>query len=208
MHTPEMNVEPVELRGPAAHLVPLSLAHLPALGAIVEADAELLKWFTHPMHTAAQLKVYIEEALAAQRAGSALPFAILDPQSGDAIGTTRYGNIDRANLRLEIGWTFVGRPWQRSAVNTQCKLLLLRHAFAHLGANRVEFKTDSLNVQSRTALLRLGAVEEGILRSHMVTASGRLRHSVYYSVIAEEWPRLEPILERRLAGTAKQAAGS
>jgi RimJ/RimL family protein N-acetyltransferase len=199
MPIPTMTIEPVQLRGAAAHLVPLSLEHLPDLWAVVAADRSLLQWFTHPVETVEQLHEYIAEALAAHKAGSALPFAILDPTSGRAIGSTRYGNIDRKNRRLEIGWTFLGRPFQRTAVNTQCKLLLLRHAFATLGAIRVEFKTDSLNLQSRAALQRLGAVEEGILRNHMITASGRLRHSVYFSVIAQEWPALERTLEQRLA---------
>ena len=118
--------------------------------------------------------------------------------AGRPIGSTRYGNVDLFNRRVEIGWTWVARPWQRSSVNTEAKLLLLEHAFERLGCNRVEFKTDSLNEQSRGALLGIGAKEEGILRNHMVTESGRLRHSVYYSVIRDEWPAVRDGLRARL----------
>ena len=137
-----------------------------------------------------------------------MPFATIELSSGRPIGSTRFGNVDLVNRRVEIGWTWVGRPWQRSAVNTEAKLLMLGHAFEHLRCNRVEFKTDSLNEASRNALLGIGAKEEGTLRNHMVTESGRLRHSVYYSVVVEEWPAVREHLERRLrdGGRAHVAA--
>ena len=118
------------------------------------------------------------------------------------MGSTRFANIDRANRRLEIGWTWIAPEWQRSAINTEAKLLMMRQAFEGWGANRVEFKTDSLNTQSRAALRRIGATEEGTLRNHMVTASGRLRHSVMFSVIREEWPSVN-----RRAGLAAKLVG-
>jgi RimJ/RimL family protein N-acetyltransferase len=139
-----------------------------------------------------------------------MPFATIELASGRPIGSTRYGNVDLFNKRVEIGWTWVAPAWQRRAVNTEAKLLMLNHAFGRLGCNRVEFKTDSLNTQSRNALLGIGAVEEGTLRDHMVTESGRLRHSVYFSIIAPEWPavrrRLEERLERGSAKSGRRAA--
>ena len=107
-------------------------------------------------------------------------------------------NIDRTHHRLEIGWTWLARPWRRTAMNTEAKYLLLRHAFETLRCIRVELKTDSLNEPSRMAILRIGAREEGTFRNHMITESGRLRHSVYYSIIEAEWPEVRARLERML----------
>jgi RimJ/RimL family protein N-acetyltransferase len=127
-----------------------------------------------------------------------LPFAIIDTSSGKAIGSTRYGNIDTGNRRVEIGWTWIARRWQRTGVNTEAKLLLLIHAFETLGCIRVEFKTDSINNQSRNALLRIGAKEEGVLRNHMIAPGGRIRHSVYYSIVDLEWKDVRRELEKKL----------
>jgi N-acetyltransferase len=121
------------------------------------------------------------------------------------VGSTRYGNIDPPNRRLEIGWTWITPAYQRTAVNTEAKLLLLAHAFERLEAHRVELKTDALNEKSRKAILRLGAVEEGIFRKHIVTASGRVRDTVYYSIIDTEWPVVKARLESRLAGAESQS---
>ena len=115
------------------------------------------------------------------------------------IGSTRYGNIDRVHHRVEIGWTWVARAWQRTAMNSEAKYLLLQHAFVTLGCNRVELKTDSLNAKSRAAILRIGARQEGIFRNHMITSSGRIRHTVYFSVIDSEWPEVRANLEQRLS---------
>ncbi|MBI3193358.1 MAG: GNAT family N-acetyltransferase [Ignavibacteriae bacterium] len=134
-----------------------------------------------------------------QMEGTALPFAIIENNSNKAIGSTRYGNIDHVNKRLEIGWTWVARPWQRTAINSETKLLLLTHAFETLGCIRAEFKTDSLNLQSRAALLRIGAKEEGIFRNHMITPGGRIRHSVYFSIIESEWKDVKKRLEEKLS---------
>lgn len=137
-----------------------------------------------------------------------MPFAIVELASGTVVGSTRYGNIDRANRRVEIGWTWIGRPWQRTAVNTESKYLLLRHAFETLGCIRVEFKTDALNERSRQALLRIGAKEEGIFRSHVVTSTGRIRDSVYFSIIDREWPAVKTRLEAMLTlQVIKDASG-
>jgi len=192
-----MRIEPVTFEGRHVRLEPLSRGHLGPLGAVL--DPTLLQWFTHPVTNAAELATFVEDALHLQDAGTALPFATIARESGRVVGSTRFGNIDRANRRLEIGWTWIARPWQRSAINTEAKLLMLAHAFETLGAIRVEFKTDSLNTQSRAALARLGAVEEGIHRNHMVTASGRIRHSVWFSIIDSEWLGVKQRLEARLA---------
>jgi RimJ/RimL family protein N-acetyltransferase len=141
---------------------------------------------------------YIRTALAEQAQGISLPFGTVHKPSGRTVGSTRFGNIDRENRRVEIGWTWIGRPWQRTAVNTEAKYLMLRHAFEVWDCLRVEFKTDRLNEQSRRALLRIGAKEEGMLRSHMITATGRVRDSVYFSIIAAEWPEARARLEEKL----------
>jgi N-acetyltransferase len=127
-----------------------------------------------------------------------LPFAQVEKTTGRVIGSTRYANIERAHRRLEIGWTWIARPWQRTAVNTESKYLLLRHAFETLGCVRVELKTDSLNAKSRAAILRIGAREEGTFRNHMITSSGRIRHTVYFSIVDAEWPEVRSRLERVL----------
>ena len=162
-------------------------------------DQDLWRLTTTLVSTPADMHTYIEAALTAQAAGSALPFTTVEKTSGKIVGSSRYGNIDPANRRLEIGWTWVAPRWQRTAVNTEAKYLMLEHAFEALGCIRVEFKTDSLNDRSRKALLRIGAKEEGIFRNHMITYSGRIRHSVYFSIIASEWPEVKVRLEEKLA---------
>ena len=120
-------------------------------------------------------------------------------ETGQVVGSTRFGALEEQSGRVEIGWTWVARPWQRSAVNTEAKFLMLRHAFETWQCERVEFKTDRLNVASRRAIERLGAREEGILRSHMRVQGGRMRDTVYYSIIREEWPGVSARLRRLLA---------
>ena len=197
MAEPPAVIEPVTLVGSTIRLEPLSLDHFEGLVEI-GLDPELWRWIGFPVRTRDDLRRYIEDALRDREAGRAMPFATVLLDGSRPIGSTRYGNVDLFNRRVEIGWTWVARPWQRSSVNTEAKLLLLGHAFERLGCNRVEFKTDSLNEQSRGALLGIGAKEEGILRNHMVTESGRLRHSVYYSVIRDEWPAVRDGLRARL----------
>jgi RimJ/RimL family protein N-acetyltransferase len=189
-----MLVNPVTLEGRHVRLEPLSLSHHAGL-CDAGLDEELWRWIPRRVRTPADMRAYIETALRAQAEGTALPFATIDAASGRVVGSTRYGNIDELNRRLEIGWSWIGRPWQRTAVNTEAKYLMLRHAFETLAAVRVELKTDSLNERSRRAILRLGAVEEGTFRKHMLTESGRIRHTVYYSIIDEEWPAVKARLE-------------
>jgi N-acetyltransferase len=196
----EMVVIPVTLEGRQVRLEPLTMGHCAGL-AEVGLDQELWRWIPVPVRTPEEMKAYIQTALDEQVRGVALPFVIVERASGRAIGSTRYGNIDRTHHRVEIGWTWVAPKWQRTAINTEAKYLLLQHAFETLGCMRVELKTDSLNEKSRNAILRIGAKEEGIFRNHMITSSGRIRHSAYYSIIDSEWPAIKTKLEARLASS-------
>ena len=193
----EMAVTPVTLEGRYVRLEPLAKEHLAGLAA-VGLDADLWRWIPTPIRTREEMAAYIDTALEEQRRGVSLPFALVERATGRAIGSTRYGSIERAHRRVEIGWTWVAREWQRTAVNTEAKYLLLRHAFETLGCIRVELKTDSLNERSRTAILRIGAREEGTFRNHMITSSGRVRHTVYFSIIDAEWPEVKARLESKL----------
>lgn len=190
------------LDGERVRLEPLSMNHLEAL-CEVGLDPALWEKAIAPLRSEKDMRKYIHTALEWHVQGTALPFAIIDKPSATIVGSTRYANIDEANKRLEIGWTWVGRAWQRTYVNTEAKFLLLRHAFEVLGCIRVEFKTDSLNSQSRSALIRIGAKEEGTLRNHMIVQDGRYRHSVYFSIIADEWPESK----RRLSALLKRPPG-
>ncbi|PYP90143.1 MAG: GNAT family N-acetyltransferase [Blastocatellia bacterium AA13] len=192
-----MIIEPTTLQGNYVRLEPLSQGHHARLSE-VGLDPDLWTWIPTNVSTPEQMRDYIEDALRLQAAGTALPFATIDAASGLAIGSTRFGAIDTINKRLEIGWTWISRPWQRTPANTEAKYLMLRHAFETLQANRVEFKTDSLNEQSRNAILRIGAKEEGIFRNHMVTSTGRIRHSVWFSIIDSEWAQVKRSLEEKL----------
>jgi len=190
----EMIIAPVTLEGRHVRLEPLSQAHQADL-AVVGLDESLWRWIPAPVRTPEEMSAYIATALDEQKRGVSLPFALIEKASGQAIGSTRYGNIDRTHHRVEIGWTWVAPRWQRSAVNTEAKYLLLRHAFETLGCIRVELKTDSLNEKSRAAILRIGAREEGTFRNHMITASGRIRHTVYFSILDSEWPAVKSRLQ-------------
>ncbi len=192
-----MIVEPVTLEGRYVRLEPLSLDHHAALST-VGLDPELWRGTTSTVRTPEDMRAYIEEALSGQAGGQALPFATVARESGRVVGSTRFGNIERVHRRVEIGWTWIVPPWQRTAINTEAKYLMLRHAFETWGCVRVELKTDSLNERSRQAILRIGAKEEGTLRNHMITDTGRLRHTVYYSIIDEEWPAVKAMLEGKL----------
>jgi RimJ/RimL family protein N-acetyltransferase len=192
-----MVVEPVTLEGQNIRLEPLSLEHHAPL-CEVGLDKELWRWIPQAVRTPEEMRAYIETALEWQAAGTALPFATIERGTDRSIGSTRFANIDRANRHVEIGWTWLGKKWQRTSANTEAKYLMLRHAFETWGCLRVEFKTDSLNERSRAALVRIGAKEEGILRNHVITWNGRIRHSVYYSIIASEWPAVKAQLQDKL----------
>lgn len=193
----DMIVTPVTLEGRHVRLEPLSPLHQAGLSAVGLAP-DLWRWIPTPVRTPEEMSAYIETALNEQSRGVSLPFALIEKAEGRAIGSTRYGNIDRAHHRVEIGWTWVAPAWQRTAINTEAKYLLLLHAFETLGCIRVELKTDSLNERSRAAILRIGAREEGIFRNHMITSTGRVRHTVYFSIIDSEWPEVKARLESML----------
>jgi len=185
------------LEGTHVRLESFTREHIPALVEI-GLDPELWRWTTTRAETPGDMVRYVESALAEGAAGRAFPFATVERSSGKVVGSTRFGAMDRGNRRVEIGWTWLARPWQRSGVNTEAKLLMLRHAFEVMGCIRVELKTDVLNQRSRAAIRRLGAVEEGTLRHHAVVEGGRIRDTVYFSILAGEWPEVRQGLEARL----------
>jgi RimJ/RimL family protein N-acetyltransferase len=187
----------VSLAGRYARLEPLTLAHLPALTA-AGADPEIWKWYSVNGATPETMRAFVEDALEGQRKGTAVPFTVFEA-GGAIVGSTRFGAIERKHRRAEIGWTFLAPRCQRTGINTEMKYLMLRHAFEAWGLQRVEFKTDAFNDKSRNALRRIGAVEEGTLRKHMVTFTGRARDSVYYSITDNDWPRVKQHLEGLMA---------
>lgn len=192
-----MRIEPVTLRGRLVRLEPMTDDHVPAL-CRVGLDPDLWRWIPTAVTTPEEMSAYVAAALDEQRHGLALPFVIFDQASGEVIGSTRYGNVEPLDRRLEIGWTWLAAAHQRTGANTEAKLLLLTHAFETLGAIRVELKTDALNERSRRAIQRLGAIEEGMLRKHKLTASGRVRDTVYFSIVDTEWPAVKERLGRLL----------
>jgi RimJ/RimL family protein N-acetyltransferase len=192
-----MTIAPVVLEGPHARLEPLSAQHHDDLVEAVR-DGELWNlWYTF-IPTPDRMQAEIERRLQLQAQGSMLPFAVIDPATGQAVGMTTYMNVDSANHRVEIGSTWYRRRVQRSALNTQCKRLLLSHAFDTLGCNAVEFRTHWFNHDSRNAIERLGAKLDGVLRAHQIAPNGSLRDTVVYSIIASEWPAVRSLLDYQL----------
>lgn len=193
-----MNFEiaPVTLEGTHVRLEPLAEHHAPGLFAVGQA-AEGWAYMPRPCFgSEADCRAWVAEALAAP---DQLPFAIIERRGNRPVGSSRYLAIRPAHRGLEIGWTWLGRDWQRTPVNTEAKLLLLTHAFETLGAIRVEFKTDERNARSQAALERIGARREGVLRQHMIVQNGYLRNSVYFSILDSEWPLVKAGLEAKLA---------
>ncbi len=189
-------LEPVTLKGKFATLVPLEAKHHDDLVEAVK-DGELWNlWYTF-VPRPQDMKAEIDRRLGLQEAGSMLPFAVID-ETGKAVGMTTYMNVDAANRRAEIGSTWYRKRVQRTSLNTQCKLLLLTHAFEALDCIAVEFRTHFFNQQSREAIERLGAKLDGILRSHQRASNGTLRDTCVYSIIAAEWPTVKAHLEHRL----------
>jgi N-acetyltransferase len=188
--------EPVSLSGPHAQLKPLSQDHCEGLMKAVK-DGELWKlWYTL-IPKAEDMRKEIDRRLGLYAAGSMLPFTVYDAD-GKIAGMTTYMNVDAANRRVEIGSTWYAKRVQRSAVNTQCKLLLLTHAFEKLGCIAVEFRTHFFNQQSRRGIERLGAKQDGILRNHTIAPNGTLRDTVVFSIIASEWPTVKAHLDYQL----------
>ncbi len=192
-----MIAHPLTLTGDLVVLEPLSLDHANEL-APVGLDPEIWRWTPNQIETKADLEAYVQSAIRGRDEGHMYPFATRIKATGELVGSTRYGNIVPGHKRLEIGWTWVSANWQRTFVNREAKLLMLGHAFDVLDCNRVELKTDALNLKSRRAMLGIGCTEEGILRHHVVNPSGRLRDTVYYSILRDEWPATKAILQRRL----------
>jgi RimJ/RimL family protein N-acetyltransferase len=189
-------IQTVELRGRHATLVPLAHTHHDELVAAVQDGALWQLWYTsipEPQHMRAE----IDRRLNLQTSGSMLPFAVLDTQ-GRAVGMTTYMNIDAAHRRLEIGSTWYRRAVQRSALNTECKRMLLAHAFEQLNCIAVEFRTHWFNRASRRAIERLGAKLDGVLRSHQISPNGTLRDTCVYSILASEWPTVRAHLDHQL----------
>ena len=191
------------LEGRHARLEPLAALHASDLFAAAQDDA---LWLYMPIprpRAPADVERMIADALAAQDRGEQLPFAILEQQSGRAIGSTRYLDLRPEHRGLEIGWTWITPAFQRSAVNTECKRLLLKHAFETLGCLRVQLKTDARNLRSQAAIERLGATREGVLRKHYVLRDGYVRDSVMYSITDEQWPEVERRLSAALRSSAR-----
>ena len=180
-----MKIEFVTLNGQFVRLEPLKSEHLEPLCEVGLVE-ELWRWSPTQIDSPEAMKNYIETALDEQSHGVSLPFVTIENSSNKIVGSTRFGNIDANNLRAEIGWTWINPAWQRTAINTEAKLLMLRHAFESWKCIRVELKTDALNEKSRKAILRLGAKQEGIFRQHIICQSGRLRDSVYFSILDNE----------------------
>ncbi len=197
MTVPAKFLPEVTLVGRRVRLEPLRLTHLDALDAIGR-DEDLWRWINAPVRDRDEMRHYIASALAEQAAGTQLPFVIIDLQTGCVAGSTRYGNICLDHKRVEIGWTWLGKRWQRTFVNTEAKYLLLQHAFESVDCIRVELKTDALNERSRRAIVRLGAKEEGTLRQHMITSTGRYRDTVYFSILDSEWAAVKAHLQAKL----------
>lgn len=193
-----MKIELVVLQGDYVRLEPLELRHLDDLCA-VGLDEDLWRVSPDQITNREEMRKYVEEAISQHERGVALPFVTIDKASGKIAGSTRFGNIASEDKRVEIGWTWIAKEWQRTYVNTEAKLLMLTHAFETWKCNRVEFKTDVLNERSRNAILRLGAKQEGIFRKHIVCQSGRLRDSVYFSITDDEWPDVKKGLEEKLS---------
>lgn len=197
-------IEPLVLQGRHVRLEPLAVAHVPGLQAATS-DGQLWRlWYTS-VPAPDDVPAYVEKALALRDTGNALPWAVLDA-AGEVVGSTRYGNVDADNHRLEIGWTWYARRVQRSALNTEAKLLLLSHAFGALGCAAVEFRTSWFNHASRKAIARLGAKQDGVLRNHMRMADGSHRDTVVFSIIANEWPMVRRHLQFKLEDRNRSAA--
>jgi N-acetyltransferase len=202
MASPSPALEPVTLEGSFVRLEPMTMDHHAGLTAI-GLEPDIWRLTVANVRTPEEMRSYMESALRLQTEGSSLPFVTIERSSGRIVGSTRFGNYDPLNRRIEIGWTWLAQAWQRTAANTEAKYLMLTHAFERLGCVRVELKTDVLNRPSRNAMMRIGAKEEGILRKHTLMWTGRYRDTVFYSVLDEEWPevkaRLETLLVRRPA---------
>lgn len=199
-----MLLSPVSLHGSLISLEPLTDASLPEL-ADIGLDPELWRLQPRAIQSVADMREYIEQALAEQARETSLPFVIVRQADHAVIGSTRFMEIALAHRRLEIGATWLARGAQRTGANVEAKLLLLRQAFETVGVQKVVFKTEALNTQSRIAILALGATEEGTFRRHLIADNGRMRDMVYFSILDSEWPHVCSHLQARLAQYVTQA---
>ena len=199
----DLSVTPFVLEGEHVCLEPLQPGHAALLWEIAKHDlADLFRWIPYRLESLGDFEQFNKQVLVEQDRGMSIPFATYAREGSQIVGTTRYMNMDLVNRKVEIGSTWIARPWQRTVINTEAKYLMLRHAFETWKCLRVELKTDSLNQRSRKAILRLGAKEEGTLRKHMIAYDGRQRDSVYFSILDTEWPAVKANLESKLkAGT-------
>jgi N-acetyltransferase len=193
-----MKIEPTTLEGHVVYLKPLSMDYVEDLYEAAQDPSIWLYMPTNPGRSLADMVAWIRAALRGQEEGTDLPFVIIDRATNRVVGATRYMNISSKDRGLEIGWTWLAKEARRTGINTECKYLLLRHAFETLRAVRVQFKTDSRNEVSQRAIARLGAVKEGILRNHMVLPNGFCRDSVYYSILDSEWSSVKAGLEEKM----------
>jgi N-acetyltransferase len=190
---------PVTLQGSFVRLEPIRPGQAEIFWQIAKDSLEdIFRWIPYSMRTRDDFKRWLDKAFAEQERGESIVFATVEVKSGSVIGSTRFMNIDRGNRRVEIGSTWIIPAWQRTAANTEAKYLMLRHAFEVWRCVRVELKTDALNQKSRNAILRIGAKEEGTLRKHVVTWTGRIRDSIYFSILDSEWPEVKKNLESKL----------
>ncbi len=190
--------QPTVLTGRHTRLEPLTHTHAEDLLAVGREPAIWQYMPSSPFADVEAVKTWIDAALAEHRAGSQVPFAIIRLSDDRAVGSTRFLSIRREHRGLEIGWTWLATEAQRTPLNTECKLLLLTHAFEKLGAMRVEFKTDLRNEKSQRALERIGAAREGVFRRHMILWDGHIRDSVYYSITDTDWPEVKAQLTRKI----------
>jgi RimJ/RimL family protein N-acetyltransferase len=197
-----ITVTPITLEGSVVRLEPILREHAEALWRVAgNAVDDIFQWIPYRMKFREDFVLAIDKALAEQERGESVAFATVERSSGQPIGSTRFMNIDLANRRVEIGSTWIAPAWQRTVINTEAKYLMLRHAFEVWKCIRVELKTDALNQKSRNAILRIGAKEEGTLRRHVITWTGRVRDSVYFSILDSEWPAVKAALEQKLRST-------
>jgi len=197
--TPLNITVPLMLEGSVVRLEPIRHEHAELFWEVAKDDLEdIFRWSPYSLKTPEDFQRLIEKAFDEQQRDESVVFATVEQSSGRVIGSTRFMNIDRVNRRVEIGSTWIAPACQRTTVNTEAKYLMLRHAFEAWGCMRVELKTDALNQKSRNAILRIGAKEEGTLRRHLITWTGRVRDTVYFSILDSEWPEVKARLEAKL----------
>ncbi len=185
-----MNYSPT-LENRRVLLRPMQLTDAALLGPLALGQPELYRLMTSHIQSEEDLFRFVEDGVKGREAGTSIPFVIIDKQGNEVAGATRFGNIELRHKRLEIGWTWIGRQFQGTGLNKAMKYLMLEYAFETMGMNRVEIKTNELNLRSRKAIESIGGHFEGIFRHHMINDDGTLRNTVYYSMLREEWPAIK-----------------